>query len=88
MTSYVPVFSFFVDDDTSMSEGASCAHDHVEGYVVETCPGVPWRSAADRDSAQRFHSDLSPRGLEPLWREEERRRKWREGMKGDFPTSN
>lgn len=26
---------------------------------------------SERDPVQRFHSDLSPRGLEPQWREEE-----------------
>lgn len=55
-----------------------------------TCLSDPRRSAVDcaseHDSAQRFHSDLSPRGLQPLWREDERK-KQREGVKGDFPTS-
>lgn len=62
------------------------------GHAAEAPLSAAWRLAtecsSERDSAQRFHSDLSPRGLEPQWREEERRRKRREGLKGDFPASN
>lgn len=51
-----------------------CCIRDTDGHAAEGHLSVAWRLAADRaserDSAQRFHSDLSPRGLEPQWREE------------------
>lgn len=61
----------------------SCGETH-SGNMFER--STAFSCGSEHDSAQRFHSDLSPRGLQPLWREDERKKR-REGAKGDFPTS-